>query len=70
MTDPRISDYDAYVDQTVALLGLAIAPDYRQGVVDNFRRAAEIAQLVLEFPLPSALEAAPTFEPISLEEEA
>ncbi len=63
-TSPERSvDYGAYVDQTAAMIGLAIAPAYRDEVVANMQRTAAIAQLVLEFSIPPEIEAAPVFEP-------
>ncbi|MBW4656115.1 MAG: DUF4089 domain-containing protein [Kaiparowitsia implicata GSE-PSE-MK54-09C] len=56
-------DYGVYVDQTAAMIGLAIAPAYRDEVVANMQRTAAIAQLVLEFSIPPEIEAAPVFEP-------
>lgn len=53
----------AYVDQMSAVLPLAVPPDIREGVITNFERIWEVAQPVLEFPLPEDLEAAPTFKP-------
>lgn len=60
---PAIASVEHYVDQMAALLALPIAPDYRQGVIENVERTAAIAQLVLEFPLPEDIETAPTFQP-------
>lgn len=57
------SDVETYVDLAAAAVGLAIAPDHRPGVIVNFRRTAEIADLVTEFPIPDAIEAAPVFRP-------
>ncbi len=59
----RSIDFEQYVDQMAELIGLTIDPTFRPGVIDNFTRTAAIAQLVLEFPLPVEIEAAPTFEP-------
>jgi hypothetical protein len=56
-------DPTAYVDQAAALIGLPIPPDYHQSVVENFERITQVAQLVLEFPLPEETEIAPVFEP-------
>lgn len=53
---------DEYVAQMV-LLELPLAAEYGPGVVENFARIMAIAQLVLEFPLPDEVEAAPTFHP-------
>lgn len=52
-----------YVEQTARLIALPLAPEYRPSVVDNFTRIAAIATLVMEFPLPEEMEAAPVFEP-------
>lgn len=64
MTDSnQPSQFAAYVDQMAIALGLPIAPEYRAGVVANITRTAQIAQLVLEFPLPDDVVAAPRFQP-------
>ncbi|KAM3102953.1 DUF4089 domain-containing protein [Phormidesmis sp. 146-12] len=52
-----------YVDLMAAVVGLPLNPDYRSGVIANFERIQTIAQLVMEFPLPETVEAAPVFEP-------
>lgn len=52
-----------YVEQTAQLIDLPLAPEYRPSVVDNFTRIAAIATLVMDFPLPEEMEAAPIFEP-------
>lgn len=62
MTDPSFTPA-AYVEQAAALIGLPIPPEYHQSVVENFERIAAVAQLVLEFSLPEAIELAPKFEP-------
>lgn len=54
---------DEYVAQMALLLELPLAAEYGPGVVENFARIMVIAQLVLEFPLPDEVEAAPTFHP-------
>ncbi len=51
------------VDQIAALIGLPLNPEHRPGVVTNFERIQAIAQLVMEFPLPDLIEAAPVFKP-------
>ncbi|MFQ3583704.1 MAG: DUF4089 domain-containing protein [Cyanobacteriota bacterium] len=56
--DPKV-----YVDQVAKVLQLPLQPDHRPGVVENFARILPIAKLVLEFPLPQTVEAAPTFDP-------
>ena len=54
---------EEYVDRTAELIYLPLDPEHRPGVVVNFERIAQIAQLVTEFPLPPEVEAAPVFEP-------
>ena len=54
---------EQYIDQMSQILGLPIPPDCRPGVVDNMIRTAAIAQLVLEFALPTEIDAAPIFQP-------
>jgi hypothetical protein len=56
-------DAAAYVDTAAALIGLPIDPAHRPGVVLNMQRIAEMAALVMEFPLPDETEAAPVFHP-------
>ncbi|MCY7274842.1 MAG: DUF4089 domain-containing protein [Phormidesmis sp. CAN_BIN44] len=51
------------VDQIAALIGLPLNPEHRPGVVTNFERIQAITQLVMEFPLPDTIAAAPVFEP-------
>ncbi len=63
MSIPDDSELDAHIDRAAALAGLAIAPEHRPGVLMNFRRTAEIAALVTDFPLPDDAESAPTFRP-------
>ncbi len=57
------ADLAAWVDQMAALVNLPLAPEHRPGVVENFAQIAAIAQLVMDFPLPETVEAAPIFEP-------
>ena len=52
-----------FVKQASALIDLPIQPEHLPGVVENFDRIVQIAQLVQEFPLPETVEAAPTFQP-------
>jgi hypothetical protein len=56
-------DAEAYVDAAARLIGLPIEPAHRPGVVLNFERIAQMAALVMEFPLPEETEPAPVFEP-------
>jgi len=56
-------DLETYVDAAAAMLGLALDPAHRSGVVLNLQRIAEMAALVMEFALPDDCEAAPVFVP-------
>lgn len=57
------SDLVQLVNLMAQVLQIPLDPEHCPGVVTNFARTAEIAQLVLEFPLPDEIEVAPTFEP-------
>ena len=57
------ADFNAYVTQTLKLLGLSVPPAQVDSVVDHFERVYHIAQPVLEFPLPDSLDPMPKFEP-------
>jgi len=59
----RPVDIEAYVDAASALVGAAIDPAYRPGVILNMRRVAEMAALVMDFPLPDDTDPAPIFHP-------
>jgi len=59
MSDPL----ETALDGTAALIGLPIAPEYRPGVLMNYRRAADLAGLVMAFPLGDHDEAAPIYCP-------
>jgi precorrin-4 methylase len=52
-----------YVEQMSELLNLPLDPEHFPGVVKNFATISAIATLVMEFPLPEDIEAAPIFEP-------
>jgi hypothetical protein len=56
-------DPGAYVDRAAVLIGLPIAPPHRPGVVQAMGVIVAAARLVMEFPLPDDVEAAPVFEP-------
>lgn len=62
MTEQAL-DLGELVDLTAKLLELPLDPEHRPGVIANLSRTATIAQLVLEFPLPDEVEAAPVFQP-------
>jgi hypothetical protein len=54
-------DAATYVDAAAALMGLPLDPAHRPGVILNLERIAEMAGLVMEFPLPEETEPAPVF---------
>ena len=51
----------AFVDAAAPILGLAIDPAWRDGVIGNLKAVASAAGLVLAFPLEDELEPAPVF---------
>lgn len=61
MTQPV--DSALLVDLLAQTLQLPLDPEHRPGVVANFVRTAEIAQLVMDFPLPDETEVAFVFQP-------
>lgn len=60
---PEPSDLGAYADAAAAVIGLPIAPEHRPGVIQFLGVVLGAAALVMEFPLPDDVEAAPVFEP-------
>ncbi|MFM6156363.1 MAG: DUF4089 domain-containing protein [Cuspidothrix sp.] len=56
-------DLQKYVHQMSLLLDLPINNEYQDGVMVNFEKIKDIAQIVNNFPLPESIEIAPTFEP-------
>ncbi|HVH77932.1 MAG TPA: DUF4089 domain-containing protein [Stellaceae bacterium] len=63
MSDGDSFDVEAYVDAAARLIGLPLDPAHRPGVVLNLQRIAQMAALVMEFPLPEETEPAPVYEP-------
>jgi hypothetical protein len=59
----RPFDAAVYVDAAAALIGLPLDSTHRPGVVINMQRIAEMAALVMAFPLPDDVEPAPVFRP-------
>ena len=51
----------AFVDAAAVLQALAVAPEWREGVMTHFKATAAAAALVLSHPLPDELDAAPVF---------
>ena len=62
MSDP--SDLaQTYLEQATRLLDLPYTPQAEDGVVRAFRVNQGLAQTLLDFELPDALEPAPIFRP-------
>jgi hypothetical protein len=59
----RTFDAEAYVDAAAKLIGLPLDPAHRPGVVLNLERIAQMAALVMEFPLPEETDPAPVYQP-------
>jgi len=61
VTDPaRVA---AYVDTAAPLVGLALTAEQREGVVRTLTVTLTMAELVMAFPLPDEVDAAPVFHP-------
>lgn len=58
------ADLERHVDAAAALIGLAIAPAHRPGVISYFGLAASQAALLMDFALTSADEPAEVFVPV------
>ena len=67
MTEAPLADrpfeVETYVDIAAAVIGLPLDPAHRPGVILNLQRIAEMAALVMAFPLPEETEPAPVFRP-------
>jgi Protein of unknown function (DUF4089) len=61
--DEQPIDWSVSLDQMAIAVGLSITPTCRPGVLANLERTAAIAQRVMDFPLPTSIEIAPTFDP-------
>ncbi|VWX61933.1 conserved hypothetical protein [Burkholderiales bacterium 8X] len=59
------AEIEAYVDAASAVLGLALRPEHRPGVLRYFALAAEQAALLEAVPLAMHVEPAPSFVPVS-----
>ena len=53
----------AYVDRAAAIVGLAIAPEHRSDVIEQFGRLLAVAALFMELHLPEGIEPGPVFRP-------
>ena len=52
---------DAWLNANAALLGITIAPEWRDAVQLHLRITRDMAQCVLDFPLPDDADPAPVF---------
>ncbi|MFC6791585.1 DUF4089 domain-containing protein [Methylobacterium komagatae] len=55
-------DLEAVMEASASLLGLTLAPEWREPVLANLRVLRAASALVEGFPLPDEAEAAPVFE--------
>jgi hypothetical protein len=55
-------DVDAWLDANAALLGMAIAPEWRDPVCLYLRITRDHAQRVMSFELPDEADSAPVFQ--------
>jgi hypothetical protein len=61
---PRLPNrqLDAFMDATATMLGIAIAPEWREAVRTNLAITFRMSALVQDFPLEDEAEPAPVFE--------
>jgi Protein of unknown function (DUF4089) len=59
MTDD--AELHRWLDGSAALLGITVAPEWRDTVLLHLRITHDIARLVLDFPLPDDAEPAVVF---------
>ncbi|GJD65666.1 DUF4089 domain-containing protein [Methylobacterium frigidaeris] len=52
----------AVVDAMVPLVGIPMAPEWRETVIASVKATAAAARLVLDFPLDDTVEPAPVFQ--------
>jgi Protein of unknown function (DUF4089) len=55
------AELEALMDASAVVLGLTIAPEWRDAVRSNLLVTLRLAQLVRDFPLPDEAEPAPVF---------
>lgn len=58
-----MTDFEAYIDQTAALMKLNLPDAYRKGVVENFARLAAMAGPIMESDLGDDAGPITLFEP-------
>ena len=57
------AELDAYMDASAAVLGIAIAPEWRDAVRANLALSLRMAATGAAFPLEDEAEPAPVFTP-------
>jgi hypothetical protein len=55
------AEFHAWLDGSAAVLGITVAPEWRDTVLLHLRITHDIARRVLDFPLPDDAEPAPVF---------
>ncbi|MBP0583001.1 DUF4089 domain-containing protein [Labrys sp. LIt4] len=55
-------DAQAVIDAMAPMIGIEIDPDFREGVAANLKLTADLAQLVLSFPIEDGDQPAAVFE--------
>jgi hypothetical protein len=61
MSEP--DELDLWLDANAALLGIAVAPEWRDSVKLHLRITRDMARRVLEFPLSDEADPAPVYRP-------
>jgi hypothetical protein len=61
--DMTEAELEAYMDASAAVLGIAIAPEWRDAVRANLALSLRMAAVVAAFPLEDEAEPAPVFTP-------
>ena len=55
------NELDAWLDAAAVLLGIAVASEWRDAIRLHLGVTREMAQLVMDFPLPDDADPAPVF---------
>ncbi|MDT3378974.1 DUF4089 domain-containing protein [Labrys neptuniae] len=55
-------DAQAVIDAMAPMIGIEVDPDFREGVAANLKLTADLAQLVLSFPIEDGNQPAAVFE--------
>jgi hypothetical protein len=54
-------EIDAWLDASAAILDIGVAPEWREAIRLHLRITRDLAQRVIEFPLPDEADPAPIF---------